>query len=355
MFGKVQIFAGLLALINFATIPVLAADESRFSLAVGSNDHLLILGANGEHFADLPGPTLEKVVKVGNATFEVSYGRDANGQLTATLASPSSGDVKLHFSAGGKSIDADKAVVTLTFSPDLKGVMVDPGYTGTVEVDSHVLQAHSLKDEQPKPEAVISAAQRIAAGSVLTPATATTASRPEPPPAPAPNSALAGAYESAPPLAAAPPAPASPASATNAAPLRPADVVTPSAPPMLAGQLTPLLAPPTNAASNAPPTPSHQPIRDRFGAPINGTEARDVVKPMKLYWSEPVTFPRGWPRRSRWTKSSSSSFTVRSSLAWRMVNSNPGPRAWSCLRVRRFARRRTRPWLSSWAASTPRA
>ncbi len=110
-------FGVLLALACFSAFPVLGADDSRFSVAVGTHDNLLIMGSDGRQIADVAGQVVARNITIGNITFQLSYGRDANGQLTAILTPPYLNSVALHFSAGGKSIDAEKAVVTLTFAP----------------------------------------------------------------------------------------------------------------------------------------------------------------------------------------------------------------------------------------------
>ena len=148
-----RIFNVLAALAGFAAFSHLAADDARFLLAVGSHDDLLISGPGGEAIADVPVQTVGKSITMGTTTARVSYGRDANGQLTAVLAALAQDSDALHFSAGGKSIDVDKAIVTLTFSPDSRDVAVAPGYVGTVEVDSHMLPARRLADDAPVPPA----------------------------------------------------------------------------------------------------------------------------------------------------------------------------------------------------------
>jgi hypothetical protein len=79
--------------------------------------------------------------------FQVSYGRNAEGQLTAILTPNATGAADLHFNVCGKSVDADKsAVVTLTFSSNLKGVTVNAGYGGHVEVNSR-----KIRPSEPRP------------------------------------------------------------------------------------------------------------------------------------------------------------------------------------------------------------
>ena len=148
-----RIFSVLAALAGFAAFSHLTADDGRFSLALGSHDDLLISGPGSAAIADVPAQTVGKSLTMGTTTARISFGRDANGQLTAVLAALAQDSAELHFSARGKSIDADKAIVTLTFSPDSKSLVVDPGYVGTVQVDSHLLPARKVADDSPAPAA----------------------------------------------------------------------------------------------------------------------------------------------------------------------------------------------------------
>jgi outer membrane biosynthesis protein TonB len=297
MLIRKRTFGAILALVSFAAFPALGADASRFSVAIGSGDHLLIVDSNGQQIADVPAPTLQRNVTVGGDAFQLSYGRDANGELTAVLTPPDSSEVALHFTAGGRSIDASKAIVTLIFSSQTKGVLVDPGYIGTVEVDSHLLRPHSLADDQPLPAAITSVQSVTPETPDAAPTPAPVASvQPIPEPAPAPDPAASVATTPVPapepapvpvpPTPPAPPAPESnPASSGTVA-------LNPISPPLLASQLTPILAPTANAVPNPPPsvTPYHSTIPDALAtsaAPVEG------VQRMKLYWSEPITGPDG--------------------------------------------------------------
>ena len=130
------------------------ADDT-FALAIGSMDHLIVFGPKGEQVADVPIPTIAKSVSVGNTIFQISYGRDANDLLTAVLTPDSAQPQDLHFSVLDKHIDADKeAVVTLTFA-DARHVTIDPGYIGSVVVNSRNVRHHELADDvyAPRPHA----------------------------------------------------------------------------------------------------------------------------------------------------------------------------------------------------------
>ncbi len=304
-------FGALVALAILAAFPLLGADESHFSVAVGSHDNLLISGPGGETVADLAGQTVDKAITIGSTALQVSYGRDANGELTAILASSDSSTVALHFSAGGKTIDAEKAVVTLTFSSNLKGVLVDPGYVGTVEVDSHVLRPHSLADDLPMPIALASAPSDAVVPNLAPSRTAATA-----PSVPSANVASetapvaspdASVVDTTPDAASAPqrkddvtPAPAStPAPGSTqlatvaAAPEMPlvvgGDLSTAPAP--LASQLAPILPPSAGSISQAT-TGSYVSVTDQTTGKMVQSPSSPVTQE-KLYWSEPVTAPDG--------------------------------------------------------------
>jgi len=230
---------------------------------------------------------------MGDATLQVSYGRDANSQLTAILTAPNQNSVALHFSAGGKSIDAEKAVVTLTFSPDLKGVVIDPGYTGTVEVDSHVLRARSLADDLPMPPSgpsdvvMPNLPPSVVANANVTPAPVAPSST---------GSTTPAAIEN--------PAPVTPAETTDVAQTAPApspapvteDAATPaplSPATPLASQLAPMLAPTANASTTTPAEPApYKSVQQRIVDNMQPI-APGETKIQKLYWSEPITAPDG--------------------------------------------------------------
>jgi hypothetical protein len=262
MFFRTRLLGVLGALVSFAAVPTWAAADGRFSVSVGSHDDLMIALQDGTPLTSVAAPTLDKTVKINDRAFKVSYGRDANGQLTAIFAPKDSDLISLHFSAGGKNIDADKAVVTVTFAPNLKSVLVDPGYVGTVEVDSHVLRAHDLAAD----EHFWNAPPAAAPAPTLAATTATT------------SDVSAPASDATPaPAATEPSTPATANSDPADAPASAASLFAGPGP-SLASQLHPIL-PPT--APDVAPTPT-------------ATAANDLPKgPMKLYWAEPVTGPDG--------------------------------------------------------------
>jgi hypothetical protein len=127
----------LTALICFVAVSSLAMGSDRFAVIVGAHDKLVIFGPKGDRAAELSVPSIAQPATVGDVSLQVSYGRNAKGQLTAILSPSDTAPAALHFNVCGKSVDADKAVVTLIFSPDLKSVTITAGYGGRVEVNSH--------------------------------------------------------------------------------------------------------------------------------------------------------------------------------------------------------------------------
>ncbi|MEI9998255.1 MAG: hypothetical protein WDO13_03330 [Verrucomicrobiota bacterium] len=245
----------------------------RFSIAPQGPEQLLIAGADGQPVAQLPASTLLRPVTIGAAAFEASYVRDANGEWTAVLAPSGTGPTELSFTVLGRAVDARDAIVTLAFSPDLKSVSVDPGYVGTVDVDSHRLVPHRLADDAP------AALPPVPPSAAPTPAPATAV------PAPVAPSAD---------IAAAPPA-ATPAAVETAPAAAAAPKPVSSAPPILASQLTPILAPTTPATPA--PAPVHTSTVDASDTPVAAMSTVAVASasrsPGRLFWSEPVTPPNG--------------------------------------------------------------
>jgi hypothetical protein len=126
----------LTALICFVAVSSLAWGDDRFAITVGAHDKLVVFGPKGERAAEFSVPSIAQPVTIGDISFQVSYGRDPNGQLTAILTPDATAPVDLHFTVLGKGVDADKAVVTLIFSSNLKRVAIHAGYGGRVEVNS---------------------------------------------------------------------------------------------------------------------------------------------------------------------------------------------------------------------------
>jgi hypothetical protein len=269
-----------------------ASAADRFSLAVGSHDLLTVFNAKGERKAELPLPAISQTVVVDGATFQISYGRDASGLLTAIIAPNPTQPEDLHFTVLGKSIDSDReAVVTLTFTKNLGGVKVDPGYVGEVEVNSQHLRRDSAVNRSMQ-HAPLLVAYSPAATEPATPGASGTMST-DPNPAFNPsNHSTAWATKPAHPTANAPvtaislpvPTPDTPIAANE-----PAN----SADPAQAGDdrvsdhaPLPLQA---NTASQMPFTATATPGPSTVS--VVGPETQP--KQHSLYWAEPITSPDG--------------------------------------------------------------
>jgi hypothetical protein len=124
------------AFVCLLAVSSLVRADDAFAIAIGAHDNLVVFGPKGERAAELPVPSLAQPVTAGDASFQVSYGRDFDGRLTAIVAPNATAPTALHFSVMGKSIEADKAVVTLIFSHNLSSVSVRAGYGGNVRVNS---------------------------------------------------------------------------------------------------------------------------------------------------------------------------------------------------------------------------
>jgi hypothetical protein len=249
-----------------------AAD--RFSLAVGSHDLLLVNDANGAQRAELPLPSISQSVTVGDATFQVSYGRDANNLLTAIVSPNPSEPQDLHFSVLGKTIDSDKlAVVTLTFSKEAQQVKIDPGYVGQVEVNARALQ-HDSAANRPMQHVDGEVADISAPAEVV---------------ATQPHSAVAAATETAPASSAPPVTLPVPDPAATMAANQSANVTDPDQ--AADGHVSdhaplPMQA---NDASQMPFTATATP-----GPSTVGTSGPELSpRQHTLYWAEPVTAPDG--------------------------------------------------------------
>ena len=250
-----------------------AAD--RFSLAFGARDMLVVKDAAGAQKAELPLPSISESVTVDNATFDVSYGRDANGLLTA-IVSPSPAEPQdLHFSVLGKSIDSDKlAVVTLTFATDKDKVAIDPGYVGDVRVNSHRLD-HDSASNRPMQHADVAVIDSSAGDSE----------------AGAPHSAVAAASATVPAAAITAPPITTPVPnpGLNASANQSANMVDPTQ--ATEGHVSDHAPLPmeANDASQMPFTATATPGPSTVSASGPETSPRQHM----LYWAEPITSPDG--------------------------------------------------------------
>jgi len=120
--------------------------DDRFVISLEGPDKLVVSGPKGQQAAGFSVPAIAQPVTVGAVSFQMSFGRNSNDQLTAILTPNSDTPVDLHFTVMGKSVDADQAVVTLIFSSNLKRVTINAGYGGRVEVNSR-----RVRPSQPVP------------------------------------------------------------------------------------------------------------------------------------------------------------------------------------------------------------
>jgi hypothetical protein len=260
------------AIILVCAIGAQASD--RFAVAVGSHDMLMIFGPKGDPKAELPLPSISQSVLIDNTTCQVSYGRDANNLLTAIIAPDPAQPQDLHFTVLNKAIDTDKsAVVTLTFSQKLDKVKIDPGYIGSVDVDSHRLQhdaainraSHGTevaRTETATPQATL-------AGSSATPASEVAAA----------ETADFKPATTAPPITVPIPEPLSGMAANQQANLQVDGAVSDHAP----------LPIQTDDASQMPFTATATP------GPSTVSVVGSEISPKQhyLYWAEPITSPNG--------------------------------------------------------------
>jgi hypothetical protein len=265
----VFLFAGLLA----------ASAQDRFSLSVGSRDMLVV---QGDHRTELPLPSISQAVIVNGTTFQVSYGRDATGLLTAIIAPNPSEPQDLHFTVLGKSIDSDRqAVVTLTFSKAAKDVKIDPGYVGVVEVNSQKVRPdsaanfpmrHATPDRTATPSEQSTLTDSSAANTSDTVAATV---------APAPSTTVNPSVPTAATTAAIPPVAANaPSTVTSPSEASKGDVSDHNPEPMQ-----------VNDANQLPFTASATPGPSTVASA--GTPADPKQHP--LFWAEPITPPSGAP------------------------------------------------------------
>ena len=279
-----RIEAFLIALLFMGSCATYAMGDDNFALAPGPHDDLIIFGPKGEQVAELSVPTISQAVTVGATSFQISYGRDANNYVTAILAPSSTQPQDLHFTVLNKTIEADKqAVVTLTF-PDARHVMVDPGYIGTVTVNSHTLRHHDLADSAPV---------------APTPAPAVVRTAPAPAPAPMISHPVADVQPRDIPAPESQPAPA--ASVRQTAPTLPHETATTETP--ITQTALPSSGGPTanEQTGSIQPSPLTPPplLGSMFSQPPvplpKGASGMAPPPSKKLYWAEPITPPSGTP------------------------------------------------------------
>ncbi len=266
-----------------------AVAGDRFALTIGAHDNLIINGAGQERVV-VTVPTISQTVTIGSTSFQVSFGRDANDVLTAIIAPDASQPQDLHFDVLRKSVDSTKqAVVTLTF-PSSERVIVDPGYTGTVAVNSKSVKHRDVAETAPIP-----APRKVAAPAAPRVAVA----KPVPAPAPAPKKVVAVEAPPAPvvktPVVAKAPAPE---------PVSKSVVVVKTSDPKESASLpdkptaeTPeptASSPDANVSTSTPMAITPPPLLGSWAAqPVAASAPQPPENSEKLYWSEPITPPEG--------------------------------------------------------------
>lgn len=267
-----RLFALLIVLLGLWGGSSFALADDNFALVISGNNNLVVFGPKGERAAEISSPTISQSVVIGGTTFQVSYGRDANDLLTAILA-PSTGQ-PLHFSVSGKTVEANNgAVVTLTFR-DANHVSVDPGFVGTVAVNSEKVRHHDLAETAPAPKP-------LATPRLLPRTTADIQPRELPPLASHEPSAPVVEEKPAPKvvhtLAPPPLLSEKPAAVTSSAPL-PSTTTSSSE---------------TENAGDLPPAPAQPLLGSEEARPPKTDLAKMDANKETLYWSEPVTSPDG--------------------------------------------------------------
>jgi hypothetical protein len=132
--------------------------EKPFALRVGGNDTLYVYDLQGNVVATLPTGTIAKQMDVGSYSFQVSYGRDASGNLSV-IVTPSDGNTTpLDFTLNGRDISVSQdGVATMTLNPNGQ-VQVEGGSLGGVKVDGQSSNAQVAASPAPLPGAGVSPA-----------------------------------------------------------------------------------------------------------------------------------------------------------------------------------------------------
>ena len=126
----------LLAAVSLLSIVAVQAAEKPFKFEIGANQTLVITAPDGTQVAALPTATVGKTIDSGAYSFQVSYGQDANGNLSLIVTSNPDHPTDVDFTLNGRNISMDQtSAVTLTLTNDGHDVVVDPGYTGAVKVN----------------------------------------------------------------------------------------------------------------------------------------------------------------------------------------------------------------------------
>ena len=135
-------WTGLLAIAAaalFSLSTARAADHS-FTFSIGANETLVINAPDGSQVATLPTATVSKTVTSGAYSFQISFGQDANGNLSLIVTPDPDHPNSISFTMNGRDVSMDRtSAVTLTLTNGGRDVVVDPGYTGAVKVNGQTV------------------------------------------------------------------------------------------------------------------------------------------------------------------------------------------------------------------------
>ncbi len=113
------------------------AAEKPFSFVI-DGDTLHIFGPDGKEIGTgFPPATIGKTIDAAPYSFQVSFGNDANGQLSVIVTPNPEHPTPVDFTINNRDIHMDRgSVVTVTVG-DNGATRVDPGIAGGVLVDGH--------------------------------------------------------------------------------------------------------------------------------------------------------------------------------------------------------------------------
>ncbi|MDE1170967.1 MAG: hypothetical protein PW734_07145 [Verrucomicrobium sp.] len=146
-----------------------------FSMKVGTNDTLYVYDTAGNVVATLPTGTIGRQIDIDSYSFQVSYGRDAEGNLSVIVTPAGEHATPLFFTMNGREVNVDStgvATMTLAASGDVR---VEGGALGGVRVDGNASNAQVSASPAPLPASA--AAAEAAASPAAAPA-ATSAGSP---------------------------------------------------------------------------------------------------------------------------------------------------------------------------------
>ncbi len=139
-FRRTFLLAAMSLLSLVLSLSAAQAAGKQFKFSIGPNQTLVINSPDGTQLATLPTATVGKTIDFGAYSFQVSYGQDANGNLSLIVTANPDHPTNVDFSLDGRSITMDQtSAVTLTLTNNGNNVIVDPGYTGTVKVNGQAV------------------------------------------------------------------------------------------------------------------------------------------------------------------------------------------------------------------------